>query len=122
MPEKRKPPIVPRRVMADDIAVVVGSETYHPHVGEWVEFKGRPSVGLYLQVADAGQSSQAVALLVKNLHAWTLTNDVGVPYPNPPSSDSVMSMAAEEFAWLIQNVSSDGLTEEALKNANTPST
>ena len=120
--EKRKPPLAPRRVMADDITVEVGGETYHPHAGEYVEFKGRPSVGLYLKVAQLGESPEALMLLVENLHAWTLTDDGGNEYPNPPALDSLLRMPGEELGWLLKNVSTVGIGDEALGNVPTPST
>lgn len=114
--QRTKPPNKPRRVSAADIKVVEDGETYYPHVGEWVEFRGRVSLGLYLDLMDAGRSRENLQLLLGIIHGWTLTDDNGQPVPL--SLEGLLSLPQEELSWLIANAGSAARTdEEALGNA-----
>lgn len=104
----RKPPMTPRQVDSDDLAVVVGGETYYPHEGEWVKFKGRPSLGLWLKLRDLGDShEEAYGLLLQHIHSWNWTDDEGNPYENPPTIATLLSLAKEEFQWLLVKLGSE---------------
>lgn len=118
MPTKTKPPVKLRRVVADDLAIEMDSETYYPHAGESVVFKGRATVGLYVMIAQLGSSPEGLSLLAEQIDSWTWTDDEGKPYPEP-TLDALLRLPTEELGWLIQNVSSDG--EDVSKNADTPS-
>lgn len=118
--ERRKPPLKPRRVMADELAVDVDGETYYPHVGEWVEFKGRPSLGLYLEMTKLAESTEGLVRLLQYIHAWTLTDDEGNAYPLELAS--LMRMPKEEIAWLLSSCELPGVSESESKNGLTPST
>ena len=103
MPAKKGPtkPKV-RRVPSDDCILVQDGEEYAIHAGEWVEFRGRPSMGfftMYLSlqslVQDAAnlspQEAGAMAKvanaigdeLARHIAAWTWTDDTGEPLPLP---------------------------------------
>lgn len=117
---KTKPPITPRKVYADDLCVVVGNEDYYPHVGEWVEFKGRPSVGLYVKLMDlANASKESLKELLKYMVAWNWTDDAGEPYANPPTLETLLDMPSEELKWLLVHAGSDAAV--LTKNGGTPS-
>ena len=119
MPEQSKPPTTPRRIYAADLAVQQAGSTYYPHAEEWVEFIGRPSVGLYIKLVDLGRSPEGLALLHEHMSAWNWTNDAGEPYANPPALDDVYRMSEEELGWLLAYA---GREPSDLKNASTPST
>jgi hypothetical protein len=117
---KTKPPTLPRRVFADDLSVVVGGEIYYPHAGEWVEFKGRPSVGLYVKLMDiTSASKESLKELHKYIVAWDWTDDAGQPYVNPPTLETLLDMPPEELKWLLVNAGSDAALPT--KNGGTPS-
>ena len=120
MPTNSKPPSnAPRRVVADDLAVNYNGEVYYPHAGEWVEFKGRPSVGLYLRFMEmADASSKGIQELTPHVLAWDWTDDDGKPYP-PPSVEVISGLPPEELKWLLTHASSDATPA---KNGITPST
>jgi len=118
--QRSKPPVAPRRVSSDDLTVVIGGETYWPHAGEWVEFKGRPNVGLYVKLLDLATTSQdSLKELHKYIVAWNWTDDAGVPYANPPTLETLLEMPAEELKWLLTHAGSDAAA--ATKNGGTPS-
>lgn len=121
MTQKSKPPLTPRRIFADDLAVEQGGETYYPHAGEFVEFKGRPAVGLYLRFGQLGDSPEAVSLLLEYLTDWDWTDDEGKPY-GPPTIEALMRLPAVELGWLLTNAASEPKTEEAHLNGSSPST
>lgn len=109
----RKPPLTPRQVDSDDLAVVVGGDTYYPHEGEWVKFKGRPSMGLWLKVKALGEEEssggeEVYALLLNHIHSWSWTDDNGDPYENPPTIGTLLSLAKEEFGWLLAKLGDEG--------------
>jgi hypothetical protein len=117
---KTKPPITPRRVYADALCVIVGNEDYYPHAGEWVEFKGRPSVGLYMKLLDmANASKDSLTELLKYIVAWDWTDDSGNAYANPPTLETLLDMPPEELKWLLVNAGSDASI--TTKNGGTPS-
>ena len=112
-----KPPTKPRRVMADSLEVVVDGVTYQPHEGEWVEFKGRPTIGLYLALAQLGESAEGLSRLLAQIHDWNLTDDDGACYPRPPTLEALMALPKEELTWLVANASADGsVNGDDLKN------
>lgn len=118
MPTKTKPTKIPTRtVVADDLAVEVDGETYYPHAGEVVTFRGRMSVGDYLnsaKLAALGSDmsaeqvdklddlfGQTIEALAKRIVSWDWTDDAGDPLPSPPDADVLRGLATEEVQWLI---------------------
>lgn len=116
-----KPPLTPRRVFAADLTVEVGGETYRPHEDEFVEFKGRPSVGLFVTFAQLGDSPEAIELLLEYLVAWNWTDDEGRAYVSPPTRESLLRLPPEELTWLLTHVASEPTPEEASKNGSSSS-
>lgn len=118
--KQTKPPLEARRVYSDDLSIVIGGETYYPHAGEWVEFKGRPSVGLYVKLLDLATASQdSLHELHKYIVAWNWTDDAGNAYANPPTLETLLEMPAAELKWLLVNAGNDAAI--ATKNGGTPS-
>lgn len=111
--------MTPRRIYATDLAVEQEGTTYYPHAEEWVEFTGRPSVGLYIKLVDLGKTPEGLELLHSLMTGWNWTNDVGEPYANPPELDDVYRMSEEELGWLLAYAGRD---RSAVKNESTPST
>lgn len=112
MVTKSKPQAI--TVAGDNLAIVVGDETYYPHAGETVTFRGRKTVGdatLALKLQGIGGDSspdvieEALAGLLGSLEvaivAWDWTDDSGEPYPSPPDADTLRSLSFEELAWLV---------------------
>lgn len=116
-----KPPLKPRRVPADDITVEAEGVTYYPHRDEWVEFKGRPSVGLALGI-EGGPPEEVFTLLLEVIHDWTLTDDEGEPYDRPPTAAALRRLAPEELTWLRTHASLSRRGEIDRGNAYAPST
>jgi hypothetical protein len=123
MPAKKGPtkPKV-RRVPSDDCILVQDGEEYAIHAGEWVEFRGRPSMGfftMYLQLQSLGDAAQAGALtaeessalgkaaedmgdeLARHIAAWTWTDDAGEPMPLPVTGEALDHLDQTEFQWLL---------------------
>lgn len=120
MIERTKPPNRSRRVESDDLLVLDDGVAYYPHAGEWVEFKGRPSVGLYLDIMESGRTSDNLKLIADKIAAWNWTDDDGNPYESPPTLETLKSLPAEEIAWLITRVRLD--LKSNSKNGIAPST
>lgn len=124
MVTRSKPPASARRIPSDDCTVVVGDEVYYPHAGEWVEYRGRPSVGVALGFMSGPEgSATSIKLLATEIASWNWTDDEGRPYPSPPTADDLLRLPKEELGWLIGHAESAApLDEDARKNASTPST
>lgn len=104
---RTKPPTMARRVSCDDLTVVVGGETYFPHYGEWVEYKGRPSVGLYIKLLGMNSASEdGLKELAKYVTAWNWTDDDNKPYP-APSAEVFTMLPTDELKWLLITAGND---------------
>lgn len=117
---RTKPPAKTRTVCADDFTVVVDGETYYPHAGESVTFKGRLSVGLYLELTRLDQAETGLDLLASAITEWSFTDDEGRAYASPPTVEVLKALPAEELGWLIAASRSER-KEEEVKNASSPS-
>lgn len=117
MAKKSKVPV--REVASDSLAVVVGDETYHPHVGEVVRFRSSGSVGQLAAALDlqslrflsaedpeqaarlAGRLDQVVDALVAGIASWTWTDDEGEAYPPRPTQAILRGLSVQEVTWLL---------------------
>ncbi|KKM89940.1 hypothetical protein LCGC14_1243590 [marine sediment metagenome] len=116
MPEVKQTKVPLRRVSSDDFAVVVGGEEYHPHAGEWVEFKGSPSVEetlTLLKFSDIPSTLTAedvplvkaileeiTVYLERSVIKWNWTDADKRPYPTP---DGVLrSLSFDEIGYLVE--------------------
>lgn len=114
MKERTKPPV--RRVYADDLAVELDGQVVYPHAGEWVEFRGRPTVGQWMSdiegltfkadlESETGQEALLaryrgiIATVAKSIVAWNWTNDAGEPMA-PPTAETLRECLFEELTWL----------------------
>lgn len=120
MVEKTKPPRLRRVVVGDDLPVVANGEVYHPHAGEWVEFKARPTMELYLEVNRLGETEEAMQRIVELLSEWDWTDDEGNAYTNPPEYKDILKLPPEEFRWLLQHAGAEVKPDS--KNFSTLST
>jgi len=118
--EKSKPPAVARRVYGDSLSVVYQQEVYYPHAGEYVDFKGRPSVGLYVDLMSMASNTKGMERLASTIVGWNWTDDEGRPYENPPTFETLMLLPTEELKWLLQKAGSDEGAQDP--NGITPST
>lgn len=116
-----------RRVPSDDFTVVLQDKTYRPHAGEWVEFRGFPTVGAQLRFMRAAswraktpddfaamgpdELEEAMASMTEAIEstiselaqaivAWTWTDNEGRPYPSPPSESDLQRLSTEEIGYL----------------------
>lgn len=117
MVQQSKPPNKARRVFLNDFTVVQDGSTYYPHAGEWVDFRGRPSLGFYMKLMQLGESPEGVEMLHGFIAGWSLTDDDGKPLPNPPSIGDLLMLPRDEFTWILSHVET-----EASPNGVTPST
>ena len=116
MPKAKTKPgkVPPVTVLSDDLEIVVDGETYHPHAGESVSFRGRQSVGDAMlafslqsltEATDASEIhrtlSDVVSKLATRINGWTWTDDDGEAYESPPSAETLMRLSFEELGWLI---------------------
>lgn len=113
--EKKKLSKVPSlAVPSDSLAIEADGETYYPHAGETVTFRGRQTVGdallaLRLQSVNGESDPERIAEtmqsvvegLAKRIVAWTWTDDDGTAYPSPPTADVVASLSFAELGWLV---------------------
>ena len=129
-----KPPGL--KVMGDAFVVVEDGVEYHPHAGEWVQYRGQPSIADIIRMAylDEARAKQAetgadiealyAAVLEETLVsviAWTWTDDQGERYPSPPTADVLRRLTLAELTYLLGR-GRVAETEEAVKNAASPST
>lgn len=117
-----------RRVPSDSCAVTIGGALVHPHVGEWVEVVGAPTVRetrdfqRMLEQALAAQSPSEngegqvrvsaefdalfdgfCAVLGARVVRWSLTDDAGAPLPQPDgTAEPIKALHTEEVYWLWQ--------------------
>lgn len=101
---RSKPPKVTRQVSGDDLAIVIDGETYYPHAGESVTFRGRVPFSLWMRLQDMTNFEEGAALLAQQIEGWDFTDDDGNPYPSPPTVDTLLSLPGDEFKWLIQKL------------------
>lgn len=128
MKKKNKPPV--RRVACDTYEVTVGGETYHPHEGEWAEFRGGPSWQFLrdsaaladLRETDPDRSGtialidRQLEFLASRLAGWNWTDDGGAPMPQP-DSDVLQRIDQSEVNYLMSLLSNSFRDEDAEKNA-----
>lgn len=116
MPEVKQTKVPQRRVPSDDFAVVVGGKEYHPHAGEWVEFKGSPSVEETLALLRFGDIPSTLtaedtpqikaileditAYLERSIVNWNWTASASERYPVPPNG-ALRSLSFDEIGYLV---------------------
>ena len=140
MPTVKATKVPARRVASDDFVVTVLGEEYRPHAGEWVEFRGRLSMGQYLAMLglmkmsglenlspaeisalDLSESMAKLAeMLARSIVAWSWTDDAGQPYPSPPVPENLTDLSIEELSYLVGRAAG-GATEAESKNGGSPS-
>ena len=108
--------------MGDDCEVQFGDQTFYPHVGESVDFKGRPSFGLFLELADITNNPDVMGKLASGIAGWDFTDDNGQPYENPPTAETLKLLPNAEVGWLIKKATAAAITEEAMGEEPTLST
>jgi hypothetical protein len=109
-------------VAADTCAVTIAGELVYPHVGEWVEMVGSPTIreqGLYQEMLQSAmdyrdegaiearrqfdaQFEWFCGLMGKRTAAWSLTDDSGDPLPQPDgTAEPIRNLHTEEvyFLW-----------------------
>lgn len=106
-----------RRVYADDFSLTLDGIEYHPHAGEWVEYRPVGSVGAYLDllrsravkvVPEDEDEAEATAAYVERAReevrrrvvAWDWTDiTTGEPLP-PPREGGIECLSLAEMLWL----------------------
>ena len=140
--------IPPIRIASDDCEVMVGrvivdgqimeeGEPHRVHEGEWVEILPVTSMRAWLglggaatddEEADASLRASAIAAnfgdicssLAKQVTAWTWTDMVGDPLPQPfRNIEAIKDLATDEVIWLMNAAAREGTDE--LKNDDAPS-
>ena len=111
---KSLPP--PRRVEGVTFVQTVDSVEYHPHEGEWVDFRRGFSWGYMMAqqglVAAKDNTGKRIAAwtdvvksLAENIVAWSLTDDEGKALPQPYHNPGAFALLTnEELLWLDGNV------------------
>ena len=134
----RKVPAI--RVSSDDFAVVIGEEEYRPHAGEWIEVRGKATVGDFLMASGLQQLQGLEEMtpdqfgeletllegvlrqLAASIAAWSWTDDRGEAMPSPPTAEMLRALSFEELAYVIGAVMGTTRTEATRKNGSSPST
>jgi len=99
---KGKPPIKAERISLDDFEVEVDGETYHPHLGEWIEIipirrlselknlmelaSYQPLEGETPSFTDPRLMKQYDGIcnyLCATIYRWNMTDEEGTEYPQP---------------------------------------
>ncbi len=113
---KKQQQTPPRRVDGATFVQVVDEAEYHPHEGEWVDFRRGFSWGYMMaqqELINAKDNTgkrivawtHVVESLVDNIVAWSLTDDEGKPLPQPyHNAEAFRSLSNEELLWLESNV------------------
>ena len=132
-----KPP--PRREASDSFTVTIDGKEYQPHAGEWIDWRGRGTVGslivslrlqklLRVSGLDAEEAEETSGLyeqvcrdIADFIVGWSWTDDSSEPYPSPPGPEVIRSLSYEELFYLV-GLRFGGSTEEESKNGSTPST
>lgn len=146
MAAKKKGPTKPkaRRVPSDDCILTLDGEDYAIHAGEWVEFRGRPSMAFlarYMQfqgIRESMASGSELTMessamlrraaedigdeLARHISAWTWTDDAGDPMPLPVKGEALDNLDQVEFQWLLMEFLSGGPAGGDRPNASAPST
>lgn len=130
-----KPTKLPRKpftVVADDLEIEEDGETYRPHAGENVTFRGRMTVGDYLNALSLASFDEThlegadavfdemLENLALRIVSWDWTGDYNESLP-PPTPKVLRGLSFEELSWLIQKANG-ARTAEQSKNGSTPST
>lgn len=131
---RSKPP--KRTVKSDSFKVDQDGESYFPHAGESVTFKGRGSVRSAMtamslsRLSDLPSEKITTAMdpdgimgkvlheLADNIHSWTWTDPDGEPYPERPDRELLAGLEFGELAWLLSAMAGneERATEEERKN------
>lgn len=138
----------PRRVASDRCPVLVDGQLYYPHEGEWVELLAGVTVGqlgLLRQVqelparlsqadGDADEAAQVVALmeaalseasafLAPRVLAWSWTDDLGRPLPQPDGTPGPLrALRAEELYWLLDGAQGETADDAGKGGSVSPTT
>ena len=140
----KKPP--PRRVPSDDFVLTVAGTEYHPHAGEWVEFRPQVPVGL-LRAANRirgintaldelkddtgaivganmararavwdGHYADLCDFLAQCVTAWDWTDDSGCPFSPPDGTDGPLNVLSDDELYYLMRAA-QGQNPAALGNA-----
>jgi hypothetical protein len=128
-----------RRVLSDDCILTQDGVEYAIHAGEWVEFRGRPSMAfftMYLSLQNLASDptnltpveTGAMAHvaegigdhLARHIAAWTWTDDAGAPLPLPTEGAALDNLDQVEFQWLLAHFLNSAGGDRP--NASSPST
>ena len=136
---------LPVRVPSDDCVVTIDGDEYHPHEGEWVVILRGVSVGkinllrrlntMASKIAavqgdtDENQrvaeivgaaDDDAITMLRDRIVAWSWTDGLGRPLPQPIDDVAVFDrLAQEELYYLVSLTKAESPDEQ--KNGSRPS-
>jgi hypothetical protein len=132
---KKAPTKLPRQpytVSSDDFVVEEDGVEYRPHQGESVTFRGRMTVGDYLNAISLSRFSaeamedadklfgQTIENLANRIVSWDWTGDYGEQLP-APTAEVLKKLSFEELVWIIGKANGQRTDDES-KNGSSPST
>ncbi len=127
-------PQMNRRVPSDDFEIVEGEEKFHPHEGEFVEFRRKVSPGdvrimaefAPTDVPDLKSTIQNYDLICKLLArvvvAWDWTGPEGEKYPVPHNNpEAFVDITDDELGYLMRKFQEPLVVQKNLSAESSPS-